>query len=416
MVDSTTTVGAVPDDPVPVTVISGVLGAGKTTLLNHLLSNPGDRAIGVIVNDVGEVNVDAALLERESGEEGIVDLSNGCVCCGLQGELVSTAVRLATDRDRRLDAIVLEASGVSEPLPVVRTLTGNAEIDADVDPTRYLTVGGVVAVVDSFGFWKEFDPDTTRPDGPIDPDRPLASVLVDSIEYSDRVVLNKCDLVPEDRIDRTAGIVRTLNPDAPIHRTVDAEIDADVVLDGPATDLDTLRRTPGWKQAIRDSKRGGGGSNRESSDRHEQTHDHEHEHGRARTHEGTTDHHDSEDGRTGHHDSGDGRVQTFVYRRDRPFAPGPLADRLAERDSGVLRVKGVCTVAGTDSVIGVSRAGEAVRAGAIGSWDGPPADRRTELVVIGVDLDRAAIEAAFDACLAGDDSRVDVDPFPIADP
>ena len=154
--------------PAPVTVLAGPLGAGKTTLVNRLLEDPGGRRIAVLVNDMGEVNVDAELIEAE--DDGVVDLSNGCICCRLRGDLVEQATRLA--REREFDYLVVEASGISEPLPIARALTDAGGQRAD-GPAAY-RLDTVVAVVDAYGFWKAFDPEAGLPDTAPDPDRPLA--------------------------------------------------------------------------------------------------------------------------------------------------------------------------------------------------------------------------------------------------
>jgi len=135
-------------DRIPVTVLTGPLGAGKTTLVNHLLREAGDRSIAVVVNDMGEINVDAELIEGEVDEE-IVDLSNGCICCRLQGDLLSAIDRLA--RERTFDHLAIEASGISEPMPIARTLT-LGEADSDIDPTDRYRLDTVVTVVDTYGF------------------------------------------------------------------------------------------------------------------------------------------------------------------------------------------------------------------------------------------------------------------------
>jgi len=158
------------DVTVPVTVVSGYLGAGKTTLINHVLSNPGGRRVAVIVNDMGEVNVDAELVARENDDEGIVDLSNGCICCRLQGDLLEEAAQLA--ESRAFDYLLVESSGISEPIPVAQVFTEGTDA-SNVDPTTLFRLDTMVTVLDTYGFWKEFDAGAQLPeDAQSDEDRP----------------------------------------------------------------------------------------------------------------------------------------------------------------------------------------------------------------------------------------------------
>ncbi len=155
---------------IPITVVSGPLGAGKTTLVNRLLNDPGDREIAVVVNDMGELNVDAELVASESGD-GVIDLSNGCICCRLQDDLVTEVTRLAENRS--FDYLLIEASGISEPLPIARTLASESN---EGGLPEHLRLDTTVSVIDAYGFWKAFDPAESLPDAAPDPERPLTEV------------------------------------------------------------------------------------------------------------------------------------------------------------------------------------------------------------------------------------------------
>ncbi|MFA9415458.1 GTP-binding protein [Natrinema sp. HArc-T2] len=377
------------NDTTPVTIVSGYLGAGKTTLINHVLSNPGDRRIAVIVNDMGEINVDAELLARESDDEGIVDLSNGCICCRLQGDLLEEATRLARRRD--FDYLLVEASGISEPIPIAQVFTDGTD-ESDVDPTNLFRVDTMVTVLDTYGFWKEFDageqlPETAQPDE----DRPLSEVLVEGIEFCDVLLLNKSDMVPEEALAEIEAVVDTLQPRAKRLRTTYCEVNPDIVLDTGAFDFETAKRSPGWKRHLR-----GEG----------------HDHGEE-GHRGGDDHaHDSEQSVADRHG-----VSSFVFQSDRPFHPARLAAWLEDWDGPIVRAKGVCHVATHDDVIGVSQAGPSVQAGPIGEWR-PEDDRCTRLVIIGRSMNERRIREELEACVIdGDESELAesvTDPFPLS--
>jgi len=364
------------DERPPVTVLSGVLGAGKTTLLNRLLEQS-RYELAVVVNDMSEVNVDADLIERENPEAGVVELSNGCICCRLQGDLVEGIVDLVDERE--FDALVIEASGISEPTPIARRLSQPP--DEGPDPTEVVRLDTMVTVLDGYGFWKEFDAGASLPAGAVDRERPLAEVLVGSIEFCDVLLINKCDMIPDDVVEEITGIVDELNPRAESYRTEYANVDPDLVVDTGRFDYEAASRSVGWKTALRESRAAEG-----------------------------VDHAGEQEA----HDHGEHVVDSFVYRRKRPFDPEALVDRLVERPGGVVRAKGVCYVAGSDDVIGMNRAGDMVQAGAIGQWGAD--EPRTELVFIGTEMDREGIEAGLDDCLvepgAAVGERAEL-PFPI---
>ncbi|MDJ1433762.1 GTP-binding protein [Halostagnicola sp. A-GB9-2] len=361
---------------IPITVISGPLGAGKTTLVNRLLHNPNGRRIAVIVNDMGEINVDAELIADET-EEGVVDLSNGCICCRLQDDLVAQATRLAEERS--VDYLVVEASGISEPVPIARTLTTGTEEDSLPDRFRLDTT---VSVVDAYGFWKAFDSKESLPDAAPDPERPLTEVLVDQIEFCDVLLLNKCDMVPEDAVESIEDAISELQPRATLHRTTYSDVDPSAVLDTELFDFEATRRQQGWKQALA-----------EEAANEDPGHDH------------------GDDAVSAAEAHG---VESFVYRRERPFHPERFDAWLDDWDGDIIRAKGFAwVVSRPGTVLGVSQAGPSVQAGPIGEWgDDDPA---TRLVFIGSDLDEAAVTNELDDCLATSDEQTgeySTDPFP----
>jgi G3E family GTPase len=368
---------------IPVTLVSGYLGSGKTTLLNHVLNDPQGNEVAVIVNDMGEVNIDAELIADRSEKEGVVDLSNGCICCRLQSDLLTEAKRLAEKRS--FDYLLVEASGISEPIPVAQVFTIGSDA-SDVDPTDYYRLDTAVSVVDAYGFWKEFDVDAGLPDRMRTPDRPLADVLVDSIEFCDVLLLNKCDMVPDEEIDRIEAIIRELQPRADIVRTEYSAVDPSRVLGTGQFDFEEARTWVGWKRHLAD--------------------DHGHTH----------------DDANGSDHSGHGYVPTAerhgisstVYRQHEPFHPERLRAWLDDWDGHIVRAKGFFVIAGRpETVMGLSQAGPSVQAGPIGVWGDD--DPETRLVFIGTDIDRDALTSELDACVATADElemgSFD-DPFP----
>ncbi|SEO61268.1 GTPase, G3E family [Halogranum amylolyticum] len=378
-------------DAIPVTVLSGSLGAGKTTLLNRLLRTA-DRDVAVLVNDMGEVNVDAALVSGSSEldvDDGVAELSNGCICCELQDDLDTAVVRLARNRD--FDHLVVESSGISEPEPVARLFTTGSRAAALYE------VDSLVTVVDARLFFDTFGGDDTVERRGTDGDdtRPLSDLLVEQVEFSNLVVLNKRDLLSTTELDTVEELVRTLRPDAVILRSEFGRVDPDELLSRGLYDPATAAEAAGWRQALEEDGTLANGD--------------EHGHG-----------HDGHDHT--HPDEMYG-VTSFVYRRRRPFHPGRLDAFLSSLPDSVVRSKGTCWVAGNDQQQVLGQAGPSVRveAGApwVASlpeldqqlyrsnrksleWDDEWGDRKTELVFIGQSMEEERLVAALDDCLLTD--------------
>jgi G3E family GTPase len=392
-------------DDIPVTLLSGSLGAGKTTLLNHLLDTADDRDIAVLVNDMGEINVDAERVSgRSAGAAGnVTELSNGCICCELRGDLDRAVMRLARERD--YDHLVVEASGISEPGPVADLFTrGNAS-------ARYV-LDAVVTVVDARQFHDAFGADrrVERRGAVDDGTRPLSDLLVEQVELADVVLVNKTDLVSEAELEAVVDLVGGLRPDAEVRHTSYARIAPDELL-GTRVHDHTMAAGAGWRRAL---------ENEDDGDDH--SHDHSHD---------------------GHaHPEEEYGVTSFVYRRRRPFDADAVVDVLGDLPVGVVRSKGTLWVAGRELHLTFGQAGPSAHVEAAGpwvatrpsferdayrrnrtrvDWDDRWGDRRTELVFIGTDVDEATLTDRLDGCLIDeatlegyDPDEFDGEPFPTA--
>ncbi|WP_042662022.1 GTP-binding protein [Haloferax sp. ATB1] len=388
------------DDQPPVTILSGGLGAGKTTLLNHLLTVGGEAYdIAVLVNDVGEVNVDADLIESGTDlsmdDGGVTELSNGCICCGLQNELDQELRRLAFDEE--FDYLVIEASGISDPVPIAQRFVSPARAAAlyDLDTT--------VTVVDVHQFHQAFVLD--NPLKPSDDDtRPLSDLLAEQVEFCDVLVLNKCDLVSDEEREAVERVIRTLHPGVDIVRTTESAVDPDRILGTGKFDKDEASNAARWKQVINHD-------HDTDSDLHEHGHDDHEDHG-----------HDDHDHL---HPPEEFGVDSFVYERHRPFHPKRFHEWLRSFPDSVVRAKGHMWVAGRDRyALNLSQAGVQTHVEVNGRWaatlaepqqqsyreshsglywDDQWGDREVKLVFIGAGMDRTGMVGELDDCLLTDE-------------
>lgn len=371
----------------PVTVLSGFLGAGKTTLLNHILNNREGKRVAVIVNDMSEVNIDTELV-RNSGaqlsrtEERLVEMNNGCICCTLREDLLNEVACLA--REQRFDYLVIESTGISEPLPVAETFTfADSEGTSLADIAR---LDAMVTVVDAFNFLLDYgSQDSLRDRGEslgTEDDRTVVDLLVQQVEFCDVIIVNKADLVTAGGLAKLIAILRSLNPAAHIHVAVNGRVPLNRVLNTQLFDFEKALHSPRWLQEMR-------GSHKPETETY--------------------------------------GISSFVYRARRPFHPERFWELIHEEWEGVIRSKGYFWLASRMDFAGTwSQAGPACRHGATGlwwaavaesdwpedadyrarikaDWDQEFGDRRQEIVLIGMGMNELVLQVRLDQCLLRDD-------------
>lgn len=375
------------DDPrLPVTVLSGFLGTGKTTLLNHVLANREGRRVAVIVNDMSEVNIDASLVAQSANlsrtNERLVEMTNGCICCTLREDLMLEVGRLA--REGRFDALLIESTGISEPMPVAATFDFRAEDGTSLSDVARLDT--MVTVVDAPAFLHDYaSRDTLAARGEVAGDgdgRMLVDLLVEQVEFADVLLLNKADLVSPADLSRLSSILATFNPGARIVSASHGRVPLSDVLDTGYFDFARAQQAAGWAQAL-----------------------------------------------SGQHlpESKKFGITNFVYRARRPFHPARFHAFINSDLPGVIRAKGYFWLATRMPWAGVWHlAGSVGRHEAAGFWfaavpeecwpadpqwrdgvrklwQGEYGDRRQELVFIGITMDQRRLRTALDACLLTND-------------
>ena len=239
----------------PVTVLSGFLGAGKTTVLSNILNNREGKKVAVIVNDMSEINIDASTVKNEvslsHSEEKLVEMSNGCICCTLREDLLLEVNKLA--KDGKFDYLVIESTGISEPLPVAETFTFEDEDGVSLSEVAKLDT--MVTVVDSVNFLKDYDEakylQDTGESLSEDDERSVADLLVDQIEFADVILISKTDLASKEEIKKVTGIIKSLNTSAKIFPIANGEIEVDEILDTNLFDFVKARQAPGWLKEMR---------------------------------------------------------------------------------------------------------------------------------------------------------------------
>lgn len=371
----------------PVTVLSGFLGSGKTTLLNAILRNKQDLKVAVIVNDMSEVNIDAALVKNQNTlsktEERLVEMSNGCICCTLREDLMIEVEKLA--KENRFDYLLIESTGISEPIPVAQTFSFIDEASG-IDLSRFSRLDTMVTVVDAYNFYKDFGSAEKLADRNMVDDvadrRTIVNLLTDQIEFANVILLNKTDLVSDADIKVLKALIGKLNPGAKIYQTLFGEIDTTLILNTGLFDFDSASEGAGWKKELEE------------------------------IHQPETEEYG---------------ISSMVFRSKKPFHPERLWNYInKEFPQNVIRSKGIFYLAAIpEQAINFSQAGGSLRIDPAGvwwasmdllereqyndylenlveihaDWDNDFGDRKNELVFIGQDMDIEDLKKSLEACL-----------------
>jgi G3E family GTPase len=369
---------------IPVTVLSGYLGAGKTTILNHILNNRQGLKVAVIVNDLSEVNIDADLIRDGAGlsrtDEKLVEMSNGCICCTLREDLLREVERLT--KEGRFDYVLIESTGVGEPVPVAQTFTYIDE-EQGIDLSKYCRLDCMVTVVDANRFWHDYASGETLLDRQqavgSDDTRDVVDLLISQIEFCDVLVLNKCDKVEPDELNELEQVLRKLQPRAKLIRSEYGKIDPSEILNTGRFNFEEASQSAGWIQEMEKGQ------------------------------------HTPETEEYG--------ISSFVFERKRPFHPERLMAWMEDWPAEIVRAKGtVWLVSRSDIAQSFSQAGPSIQFGPAGywvaalpeeekqqtlhddpeiavDWDPQYGDRVNKIVFIGIDMNRPQLIESLNACL-----------------
>jgi G3E family GTPase len=373
---------------IPVTVLSGYLGAGKTTILNHVLNNRAGLKVAVIVNDLGEVNIDANLIKGNASlsktEEKLIEMSNGCICCTLREDLLKEVERLATEG--KFDYILIESTGIGEPIPVAQTFTYVDE-ENGIDLSQFCQLDTMVTVVDANRFWHDFSSGESLLErgqaiGEED-EREVVDLLIEQIEFCDVLILNKCDMIKEEELKKLEGVLKKLQPKAKFIRSSHGKLDPKEILHTGLFDFIKASQSAGWIAELEKEA------------------------------------HTPETEEYG--------ISSFVYRNQKPFHPERFNQWLHEWPEEIVRAKGTVWICTRNDFSGsLSQSGPSIQFGTSGYWiaalpsseqehifkeeplvkdfwHSEFGDRMNEVVMIGIQMDKESIIQSLDLCVLTDE-------------
>ena len=403
---------------VPITLLTGYLGAGKTTLINVVLENQEGYKVAVIVNDIGEVNIDASLIakggEVTMADNNLVPLTNGCICCTLNEDLINQILDLI--QTNQFDYILIEASGICEPIPIAQSI---AVLDGTFDPNAKIAkLDNIVSVVDVARLADEFGCGEKLLDDDVE-DEDIESLIIQQIEFCNTIVLNKVDTVSSEQLETVKSIIKKLQPSAKIIETNYCRVPVDDVLGTNRFDFEKASLSAGWVQELdAEVEETEHHEHHHDHDEHEHHHDHnEHEHSHHHGH-----HHHHHDHEHGHEE--EYGIETFVYYKRDPLKKDAFEDFVMDYPEGVIRTKGIVWVIENNDMaymfeqagkqVGIQNAGQWVATAPketqdqmkaedptlVRDWDEEIGDRMVKLVFIGKDMDKEEIIKRLDGCLA----------------
>ncbi len=405
---------------IPVLLLTGYLGSGKTTLLNRILQNKKGIKFAVIVNDIGEVNIDADLIEKGGvvgqQDDSLVALQNGCICCTLKMDLVKQLQEILAMH--RFDYIVIEASGICEPGPIAQTIVSIPSLGPEYIKDGYLQLDSIVTVVDALRMRDEFKSGHDLLRQNID-EEDIENLVIQQIEFCNTILLNKASEVTKDELAQVRQIIRTLQPKADIIECDYCDVDLDKLVYTEKFNFDEVATSATWIQEI-ENHHDDDDDDDDDDDEEEDHHHHHHDHSPSGETEGGHHHH--------HHDEGEAEeygIGTFVYYARRPLNLGLFDEFVARKwPKSIIRAKGICYFKGEEDICYVfEQAGRQVSLRDAGQWyatmpkdelqnmmatnpqlqkdwDEQYGDRMQKLVFIGQHLDREQITADLDFCLA----------------
>ena len=383
-----------PEKIVPITLLTGYLGSGKTTLINHILNNQEGYKVAVIVNDIGEVNIDADLISKggvvNQTDDSLVPLTNGCICCTLKVDLMQQVVDLI--KTKQFDYILIEASGICEPIPIAQSITVLSESTQKYGLPKICRLDNVVSVVDALRLATEFGCGDNLVKDNIE-EEDIENLIIQQIEFCNTIILNKVDEVSKEELQKVKAIIKKLQPNAEIIETNYGKVDTDKLLNTNLFDFNRASVSAGWIEEL-------------ESDEEEDEHEHGHHH-----------HHDETE-------TEEYGISSFVYYRRKPFRVKKFENFLDEFPKTIIRAKGLVWLSDDDYMSycfeqagkqkTISEAGQWIAAAPRYEidnilkynpeiqkvWDESCGDRMNKIVFIGKDMDKDDIISRLDACLS----------------